>query len=233
MNTYISPEREEGEDPSELKAFISYVIQTLNFIVFSKGNLKRNMMPQTLEKKRRFLSETKRRHHKRSELPVRQTSCIFKRPVTKITSHAGNKVWRKRQEKTLEKPQQVCAYRRLQGLQACSSEGEPLSTLDVMNTMNTIAQRSTGGSLGGAGPGSVCTSPEPTTAWSSDWAEVIPGAGLCVPQLLCKQPVTRADIRRQTQRVKKARERLALALREDGLAREAERARSPEEHCEN
>ena len=191
------------------------------------------MMPQTLQKKRQLLSKAKCRRRERSELPKRLTSCIFKRPVTRIVSHPGNEVRFKEQEKTLEKPQQVCAYRRLQGLQACSSEGEPLSTLDVMNIMNIIARRSAGGSLGRAGPGSLGTSPEPTTAWSSDWAEMIPGAGLCVPQLLCRQPVTRADIQRQTRKVKKARERLAAALREDRLAREAERARSPEGCCEN
>lgn len=184
-------------------------------------------MPQALEKKRKLLSETKRRRRERSELPMRQTSCIFKRPVTKITSHPGNKVRRKLQENTLEKPQQVCAYRRLQGLQAYSSDGEPLKTLDVLNTMNTITQRSA------AGPRSECTSSEPTTAWSSDWAEMIPGAGLRVPQRLCRQPVTRADIRRQTRKVKKAREKLAAFLREDRLAREAEKARSPEGRCEN
>ncbi|XP_045709540.1 methyl-CpG-binding domain protein 3-like 1 [Phyllostomus hastatus] len=182
------------------------------------------MIPQPLEKKRKLLSETKRRRRERSELPMRQTSCIFKRPVTRITSHPGNKVMRKLQENNLEKPQQVCAYRRLQGLQAYSSEGEPLNTLDAMNT---ITQRSA------AGPGPVCTGPKPTTSWSSDWAEMIPGAGRCVPQLLCRQPVTRADIRRQTLKVKKARERLAASLREDRLAKEAERARSPEGRCEN
>ncbi|XP_053514446.1 putative methyl-CpG-binding domain protein 3-like 3 [Artibeus jamaicensis] len=198
-----------------------------------QGHVKRNMMPQTLRKKRQLLSETKHRRRERSELPLRQTSCIFKRPVTKITSHPGNEVRYKKQEENLEKPQQVCAYRRLQGLQACSSEGEPLSTLDVMNTMSTIARRSAGGSLGCAGPASVHTSPEPTTAGSSNWAEIIPGTGLYVPQLLCRQPVTRAHIRRQTLKVKKARERLAVALREDRLAREAERARSPEGRTEN
>ncbi|XP_054418133.1 putative methyl-CpG-binding domain protein 3-like 3 [Pteronotus mesoamericanus] len=175
----------------------------------------------------------KRRRHERTELPMRLTSCIFKRPVTRITSHPGDEVWRKRQEKTLERPRQVCAYRRLQGLQACGSEGEPLSALNVMNTVNTSALKSAGESLGLARPGPLHTSPKPTTAWSSDWAEMIPGAGLCVPQLLCRQPVTRTSIRRQTLKVKKARERLAVALRADRLAREAERARSRERHCEN
>lgn len=48
------------------------------------------------------------------------------------------------------------------------------------------------------------------------------GAGLCGLQLLCRQPVTRGDTQRQTLRLKRARERLAVALRADRLAREAE-----------
>lgn len=122
---------------------------------------------------------------------------------------------------TLEKPQQACAYRRLQGLQAHSSEGELLSPLDITNTIKLIAP-------GSAGAESPHSSPEPPT---TDWAEMIPGTGLCLPQLLCRQAITPADIRRQTRKVRKARERLAVALRADRLAREAERVRS-QESCE-
>ncbi|KAM5231001.1 putative methyl-CpG-binding domain protein 3-like 3 [Hipposideros larvatus] len=173
------------------------------------------MMPQTLKKERQvYLAKTKRRHRESSALPMRLTSCIFNKPVTRVTSHPGEKVRRRGQEETLEKPQQVCAYRRLQGLQARSSE-DLLSPLDITNTIKIVAP-------GSAGAASLHTSPEPTTAPSSDWVEMIPGAVLCLPQLLCSQPVTPGDIRRQTLKVKKARERLAMALRADRLAREAE-----------
>ncbi|XP_019600380.2 putative methyl-CpG-binding domain protein 3-like 3 [Rhinolophus sinicus] len=186
-----------------------------HFLLFSKEKLKRNMMPQTLEKERQvYLSKTKRRRGEKSALPMRLTSCIFHRPVTRITSHPGQEVWRRRQEETLEKPQQVCAYRRLQGLQAPSREGL-MSPLHITNTEKIIAP-------GSASAGSLHTSPEPNAAQSSDWAEMIPGAGLCLPQLLRRQPVTPGDIRRQTRKVKKARERLAMALRADRLAKEAE-----------
>ncbi|XP_039736427.1 methyl-CpG-binding domain protein 3-like 2B [Pteropus medius] len=189
------------------------------------GKLIRNMMPQTLKKKREVhLAKTKRRHRERSALPMRLTSCIFKRRVTRITSHPGSEVRRRQWEETLEKPQQVCAYRRLQGLQACSSEGEPLSALDITNVIQMIAPGSARESRDGAGAGSLHTSPGPTAARSSGWAELIPAADLSLPQFLCGQPVTPGDIRRQTWKVKKARERLAMALRADRLAREAEGA---------
>ncbi|XP_016063297.1 PREDICTED: putative methyl-CpG-binding domain protein 3-like 3 [Miniopterus natalensis] len=198
------------------------------------GKLKRNMISPTSAKKTQLLSsKTKRqRRRERSALPMRLTNCIFKKPVTRVTSHPGNVVRSRRQGEPWERPRQVCAFRRLQGLQPCSREGELLSTLDVTNTMKIIAPESAGESLGCAGPGSLHTSLEPTTAQFLGWAEMIPG-GLCVPQLLCRQPVTRGDIQRQTLKVKKARERLAVALRADRLAREAERARSQEGCCEN
>ncbi|EPQ20238.1 Putative methyl-CpG-binding domain protein 3-like 5 [Myotis brandtii] len=82
---------------------------------------------------------SKRRCSDRSELPMRLTSCIVKSAVTKVTTHPDNVVRRRRQKETLEKPQQMSAYRRLQGLQACSSEGELLNTSDVTNLMRITA----------------------------------------------------------------------------------------------
>uniref|UniRef100_G1NTS8 Methyl-CpG binding domain protein 3 like 1 n=1 Tax=Myotis lucifugus TaxID=59463 RepID=G1NTS8_MYOLU len=189
----------------------------------SLGKLQRNMMPETLAKKRQLvLAMSKRRRRERTEHPMRLTSCIFKSAVTKVTAHPDNVVRRRQQEETLEKPQQMSAYRRLQGLQACSSEGELLNTLDVTNVMRITAPGSAGESLGRAGPGSLHTSPQPRAAQLLHGVEMIPGASLWGPQLLCRQLVTCGDIQRQNLRVRKARERLAAALREDRLAREAE-----------
>ncbi|XP_041617311.1 methyl-CpG-binding domain protein 3-like 2B [Vulpes lagopus] len=192
------------------------------------GKLKRNMMPQTSEKKRQVhLAKTKRRCHERVALPVRLTSCILKRPVTRITSHPDNEVRHNERERTLEKPQQICAYRRLQGLQACSSEGETLSTLDFINIAQIIL-------LGNAAAGSPLSSSEPSMVPSSARAGMIPGVDLCLLPSICREPVvTPGDIRRQTWRVKDARKRLAEALREDRPAREVERARSQEGHSDN
>ncbi|XP_054574309.1 putative methyl-CpG-binding domain protein 3-like 3 [Eptesicus fuscus] len=180
-------------------------------------------MPQALAKKRQLvLAMSKRRRRERAEHPMRLTSCIFKSAVTKVTAHPGNVVRRRRQEETLEKPQQMSAYRRLQGLQACSSEGELINTFDMTNVMRISAPGSRGEPLGRAGPGSLHSSPQPSAAQLLHSAEMIPGPDLFGPQLLDMQQVTRGDIQRQNFRVRKARERLAAALREDKLAREAE-----------
>ncbi|XP_040305563.1 methyl-CpG-binding domain protein 3-like 2B [Herpailurus yagouaroundi] len=191
------------------------------------GKLKRNMMAWTSEKKKVHLVESKQRCRERAALPVRRTSCIFERPVTRITSHPGSGTRCNQWDKTLEKPQQICAYRRLQGLQACSSDGEMLSTLDFTSTLQVVAL----GGVGGAG--SLPGRPEFCTAPSSGWAGTVPGVGFCPPPLVYRQPVTLGDIWRQTQKVRKARDRLAEALGADRLAREAERARSQEGCSDN
>ena len=174
-----------GEHSPWLAVCIPHFIQISHFILFSKGKLKRNMMLQTSEKKKQVhLAKTKRRHRERSALPRRLTSCIFKRPVTRIPSHPGNEVRYSQREETLQKPQQICAYRTLQGLQACNSEGELLSTFDITNTLSIIAAGGPGEYLGCAGVGSVDPSLKPTATLSSDWEEMIPGVGLGLPQSL-------------------------------------------------
>ncbi|XP_044941283.1 methyl-CpG-binding domain protein 3-like 2B isoform X1 [Mustela putorius furo] len=189
------------------------------------SKLKRNMMLQTIEKKRQVhLTKAKKRHHERIAPPTRLTSCIFKRPVTSITSHPGNEVRYNQWDRTLEKPQQISAYSRLQGLQAHSSEGELLSTLDFISTSQVIA-------LGSADGGSLPSGPGPSMV--PFWAGMVPGVGLHLPPPICRQQVTPGDIRRQTWKVKKSRERLAKALRADRLAREVERARSEEKRSDN
>ncbi|XP_077618808.1 methyl-CpG-binding domain protein 3-like 2B [Crocuta crocuta] len=187
------------------------------------GKLKRNMMAQTLEKKRQVhLAKTKQRRRERATLPIRRTSCIFERSVTRITSHPGNETRRSQWEGILEKPQQIYAYRRLQGLQACSSDGEVLSPLDVTNILQEVTRGSVGGTR------SLPKRPDPGTAPSSCWARLVQEVGFCLPAHVCRQPVTLQDIWRQTQKVSKAKDRLAEALRADSLAREAEKARSQE-----
>lgn len=98
----------------------------------------------------------------------------------------------------MDKPQQVLWQKRLHGFQVFSGTREPLSTLDLAKALQKPATSCTGESLPGVLTGGLNSSPRPTPAQSSDLAEMIPGAGLGISQLLCKQfPVTEEDIRKQ------------------------------------
>lgn len=109
--------------------------------------LRRNMMPQTSQRKRWVhVTKAKQRSGESSALPVRLTSCIFQRPVTRITSQLVGEV-RCSQWENLEKSQKVSGNRRLQGLQAYCSE-ELLSSLDFTNALKIIAPSNPGKSLG-------------------------------------------------------------------------------------
>ncbi|XP_004866105.1 putative methyl-CpG-binding domain protein 3-like 5 [Heterocephalus glaber] len=161
-------------------------------------------------------------------LPVRLTSCIFPRPVTLITAHPGNEVRCGPHEEKLEKPQQLCSSWRLQALKHQGSEEEGLSQLDFTNAFPAMTSGSRGGSWGQA----AAESSQPAPGLSPFWKEMIPEAFHLVPPPSSQQ-VTSADIQRQARKVKRARERLAEALRADSLAREAERLSSQEERAEN
>ncbi|KAI2588295.1 methyl-CpG binding domain protein 3 like 4 [Homo sapiens] len=188
------------------------------------GKLKRNMMPWALQKKREIhMAKAHRRRAARSALPMRLTSCIFRRPVTRIRSHPDNQVRRRKGDEHLEKPQQLCAYRRLQALQPCSSQGEGSSPLHLESVLSILAPGTAGESLDRAGAERVRSPLEPTPGrFPAVAGGPTPGMGCQLPPPLSGQLVTPADIRRQARRVKKARERLAKALQADRLARQAE-----------
>ena len=104
------------------------------------------------------------------------------------------------------------------------SAGELLSALELAKALLNLAPSFTGVSLPGELAGGLNSSPMPTPAWSSDSAEMMPGAGLYIPQLLCKRLlVTEEDIRKHEGKVQTARDRLAVALMQThSLARQGE-----------
>ncbi|XP_004620188.1 methyl-CpG-binding domain protein 3-like 1 [Sorex araneus] len=157
-------------------------------------------------------------------IPLRMSNYMFKRPVTRITSHPGNQVRYHHWEETLDKPQQVWWQERLQGLQACSSTGEPLSTVDLIKALQTFAPTYAGEFLPSVLAGDLDSSPMSTPAQSPDLADVVSESGLEIPHHLCRPfLVTEEDIRKQERKVKMARERLAIAMIADSLANEAEK----------
>uniref|UniRef100_A0A2K5D5L6 Uncharacterized protein n=1 Tax=Aotus nancymaae TaxID=37293 RepID=A0A2K5D5L6_AOTNA len=192
------------------------------------GKLKRSMIPWALQKKRGIhMSKAHRRRAARAALPMRLTSCIFQKPVTRIRSHPDNQVRHKKGEEHLEKPRQLCAYRRMQALPPCSSQGEGSSSpLDLDSVLSVLVLGMAGESLDRVRAELTHSRPEPTPGQLPAGVGAPPGVGCQLPPPLSGQLVTHADIRRQARKVKKARERLAKALQTDRLAREAEMLRS-------
>ncbi|XP_055984077.1 methyl-CpG-binding domain protein 3-like 1 [Sorex fumeus] len=160
-------------------------------------------------------------------IPLRMSNCIFKRPVTRITSHPGNQVRYHHWEESLDKPQQVWWQERLQGLQACSSTGEPLSTVDLIKALKTFAPTYAGEFLPSVLTGNLDSIPMSTPAQTPDMADMFSESGLEIPHHLCRPfLVTEEAIRKQERKVNMARERLAIAMIADSLANEAEKMRS-------
>ncbi|XP_075398950.1 methyl-CpG-binding domain protein 3-like 1 [Tenrec ecaudatus] len=157
-------------------------------------------------------------------LPLRRTSCIFQKPVTKITSHPGNEVRCRQEEDRLTKPQQISALKRLQNLQARSSEDLLLPTLEFTDLLKSTAQACSEEPLGHVADTGSCTQPSPTSENSSNLLQIIPGVGLHHP-LIHGQEITCDDIKRQAQEVVVAREKLAEAIRAHELATESEKRR--------
>lgn len=188
------------------------------------------MMVKTSQRKcHDWVNQPKRKPDLSISIPLRMSNNIFRSPVTRITSHPGNEVRCHQWEETLDKPQQVCWQKRLQGLQACSSEGQLLSSFNLTKALQALVPSCTGESLPGVLTGGAHCSSMSNPAGSSHVAEMTPGADLGIPQLPCKQfLVTEKDIKKQERKMKTARERLARALLADRLARETEKMRGQE-----
>lgn len=169
--------------------------------------------------------------------PIRMTSCIFKSSVTRITCHPENTT-RHRQEETLEKPQQLCAFRRLQEHYIEDGTGNLLGPLCLSNPAKRTVLGMRAEAIVPSGVNEPHTSQftsvqsprsertvreareqSPSTSYSQ--GVTVPMALQLSPSINIQQ-VTSADIRRQSRRVMKARKRLAEAIELDRLARQEE-----------
>lgn len=196
------------------------------------------MIPPKLQKKVQVVrNKDKSKCRARVTSPVRMTSCIFKSSVTRITSHPENTT-RHGQEENLEKPQQLCAFRRLQEHYIEDGTGKLLGPLCLSNPARRMARGMQARAIVPSGVNdlhtSQCTSVQsprsggtvraaleqsPSTSYSQ--GVTMPMALELSPSINIQQ-ITPADIRRQYRRVANARKRLAEALELDRLARQEE-----------
>ena len=183
------------------------------------------MIPQDLQYKRtQFAQKVKAKNRLRwtPVIPLRMTSCIFPRPVTGITSHPKNIIkYRKTLEEKLEKPRQLCAFRRLQRYHLEDLQGEIHAEAQVQSGVNSLPNS----------PHFTSIPPLSSEKMVQETVQLFPSSfsqGVTMPiplQLLpslSSQAVTSTDIRRQAQKVNIARKRLAALLEADRLARQAE-----------
>ncbi|KAM7338011.1 hypothetical protein ACRRTK_004133 [Alexandromys fortis] len=211
----------------------------LHFTFFLKGRLTRSIIPPKLQQRIQAVrKKDKSKRRARATSPMRMTSCIFKSSVTRITAHPQNTTRHNRQEETLEKPQQLCAFRRLQEHHIEDGTGNLLGPLCLSSPAKRTAGRMRAGAMVPNGVNGLHTS-RFTSVQSPRSEGTVREAreqspppsysqGVTVPMALQLSPsvnleqVTAADIRRQSQRVARARKRLAEALELDRLARQEE-----------
>ncbi|XP_060238839.1 methyl-CpG-binding domain protein 3-like 2B [Meriones unguiculatus] len=181
--------------------------------VSQRERLSRSMIPWQLQKRREERAAqrkvgAKRRGAKAPETLVRETTCIFRRPVNKITSHPGNVTKYRKDPKDLEKHRQRYALKRRQDLRIGGRGGSFLGSLDLTDPGKTVA----------------VGMPEEADVQGAakDLQGVTTPMAVQLSPSFYRQGVTAADIRRQTWKVKRARKRLAEALQADRLARQAE-----------
>ncbi|XP_052023279.1 methyl-CpG-binding domain protein 3-like 2B [Apodemus sylvaticus] len=209
------------------------------------GRHTRSMIPNKLQKRRQIQVAPKKIKSKHKDsltsiLSRRMTSCIFQKPVTIITSHPENKTRYRREEAQLKKPTQLCALKRLQNYQVGDSKGGlscpmkftipieiiALGMQDEANNHSGIEDLLTPGEATSVQPPCL----EKTEQVALQLSPSFSSQGVKMPLPLHLSPsyciqVTKADILRQTWKVKKARQRLAEALKADRLARQAENMR--------
>ncbi|XP_034403564.1 methyl-CpG-binding domain protein 2 isoform X2 [Cyclopterus lumpus] len=158
-------------------------------------------------------------------LPIRQTASIFKQPVTKVTSHPGNKV-KADLQRASEQPRQLFWERRLKGLQSSDVTEEVLRTMDLPIGLQGVGPDSSGDTLLSAIASALHMSSTPITGQTAAAAEKNPAIWLNTSQPLCRAfTVTDEQIREQELKVHQARRSLEDALMADGLARAAENTR--------
>ncbi|KAK7898734.1 hypothetical protein WMY93_019587 [Mugilogobius chulae] len=154
-------------------------------------------------------------------LPIRQTASIFKQPVTKVTSHPGNKV-KSDQQRASEQPRQLFWEKRLKGLRSSDVSQEQMRSMDLPTGLQCIGPDPSQDCLLWAIASALHLSSGPISGQSSS-AEKNPAVWTNSNQPPCRGfTVSEQQIRDQEQVVNQVRRSLEEALSADFMARNAE-----------
>uniref|UniRef100_A0A3B3IBK1 Methyl-CpG binding domain protein 2 n=1 Tax=Oryzias latipes TaxID=8090 RepID=A0A3B3IBK1_ORYLA len=128
---YYSPTGKKFRSKPQLARYLGNTVDLACFD-FRTGK----MMPGKLQKnKQRLRHETLSlakggKPDLNTALPIRQTASIFKQPVTKVTSHPGNKV-KTDLQRAVEQPRQLFWEKRLKGLRSSDVAEQVLRTMEL------------------------------------------------------------------------------------------------------
>ncbi|CAF91173.1 unnamed protein product, partial [Tetraodon nigroviridis] len=248
---YYSPSGKKFRSKPQLSRYLGNAVDLACFD-FRTGK----MMPGKLQKSKQRLRHDPLSLAKggkpdlNTTLPIRQTASIFKQPVTKVTSHPGNKV-KTDSQRAADQPKQaqtpknpspgepsgpesrlahlssVCRQlfweRRLRGLHSLDVTEQVLRSMDLPRGLQGVAPDISNDTLLSSIASALHTTSAPITGQTSVAAEKNPALWLNTCQPLCKAfTVTDEHIREQELKVYQARRSLEEALTADTLARAAE-----------
>ncbi|TWW66860.1 methyl-CpG-binding domain protein 2 [Takifugu flavidus] len=220
---YYSPSGKKFRSKPQLSRYLGNTVD-LGCFDFRTGK----MMPGKLQKnKQRFrhdpLSLAKGgKPDLNTALPIRQTASIFKQPVTKVTSHPGNKV-KMDSQRAFDQPKQLFWERRLKGLHSLDVTEQVLRTMDLPKGLQSVGPDISNETLLSSIASALHMTSAPVTGQTSVAAEKNPVIWLNTCQPLCKAfTVTEEHIREQELKVYQARRSLEEALTADSMARMAE-----------
>ncbi|KAM4533296.1 methyl-CpG-binding domain protein 2 [Fundulus diaphanus] len=223
---YYSPTGKKFRSKPQLARYLGNAVDLACFD-FRTGK----MMPGKLQKnKQRFRHDAQSlakggKPDLNTALPIRQTASIFKQPVTKVTSHPGNKV-KADLQRAVEPPRQLFWEKRLKGLRSSDVTEQVLQAMDLPKGLQGIGPDSSDDVLLSAIASALHMSSAPITGQTSVAVEKNPAIWLNTSQPLCKAfTVTDEQIREQELKVYQARRSLEEALTADSLAKAAENAR--------
>ncbi|XP_004929675.1 methyl-CpG-binding domain protein 3 isoform X1 [Bombyx mandarina] len=145
--------------------------------------------------------------------PIRQTASIFKQPVT-VYKTQDSKVKTDLKHGTQEKPKQLFWEKRLEGLTACDANGV-IGTTSLPKYIKSLGPYTSDATTIQSLATALHVSSQPITGQigSKQAIKDNPGVFLNPEQpLIAAVTITKEDVRRQEERVKRARQRLRQAL---------------------
>ncbi|KAI5651619.1 methyl-CpG binding domain-containing protein [Phthorimaea operculella] len=208
---YYSPTGKKFRSKAELVRYLGDSTD-LSCFDFQQGQIN-TMLLCKVKKQKQFDYSRGVRNDASLVPPIRQTASIFKQPVT-VYKTQESKVKTDLKHGTQEKPKQLFWEKRLEGLTACDAFGD-LGTTALPKYIKPlgpyISDATTIQSLATA----LHVSSQPLTGQTGSKQAILenPGVFLNPEQpLIAAVTITKEDVRRQEERVKRARMRLQQAL---------------------